>query len=267
MILLKEISIYNSFVKNNEIKREIIRQELKRHGFQTSRNGELLIVIGGDGTFLSAIRKRFEENPIFAGFNTGNLGFLSEFSIDKIDEFIKVLKNKDYWIQEFPVYEVRLKEAKGEIVEYFVNDLVVERRGTRILHMGVHVNEKEACSISGDGVVFSTSLGSTGYGMSIGGSIAMDVSGFLQLSPISPVQSRAYQSLSNSLLFNDNNHFTIFPSYKKQRPFRIVCDGKEIKSQNVRFIEISKTTHTVRILRTNHYDPLQNIKHKILDDE
>lgn len=264
---MKEISIYNSFVKNNDAKREVLRQQLKQHGFQTSRNGDLLVVIGGDGTFLSAIRKRFEENPVFAGFNTGNLGYLSEFLIDKVDEFIKVLKNKEYWIQEFPVYEVRLKDSKGEIIDYFVNDLVVERRGTRILHMGIHANEKEVCSISGDGVIFSTSLGSTGYGMSAGGSIAMDIDNLLQLTPISPVQSKAYQSLSNSLLFKDDNNFTIFPNYKKQRPFRIVCDGKEIKSQNVRFVEVSKTAHTVRILRTNKYDPFQNIKNKILDDE
>lgn len=265
---MKEISIYNSFVKNNDAKRELLRQQLKQHGFHTSRNGDLLVVIGGDGTFLSAIRKRFEENPIFAGFNTGNLGYLSEFAIDKVDEFIKVLQNQDYWIQEFPVYEVRIKENKGEIIEYFVNDLVVERRGTRILHMGVHVNEKEVCSISGDGLVMSTSLGSTGYGMSTGGAIAMDIGNLLQLSPISPVQSKAYQSLSNSLLFKDDSKFTIFPNYKKQRPFRIVCDGKEIKSQSaIRSVEISKTAHTVRILRTKNYDPLQNIKNKILDDE
>jgi NAD+ kinase len=264
---VREISIYNSFVKNNDVKREMLRQQLKQNGFTTSRNGDLLIVIGGDGTFLSAIRKRFEENPVFVGFNTGNLGFLSEFDIDKVDEFIKVLKRDDYWIQEFPVYEVRLKEPKHEIVEYFVNDLVIERRGTRILHMGVHVGEKEVCSISGDGLVLSTSLGSTGYGMSLGGAIAMDCGPLLQLNSIAPVQSRAYQSLSNTLLFKDDSTFTVFPNYKKQRPFRIVCDGKEIQSKNTRFVEVSKTKHVVRVLRSRHYDPLMNTKAKILDDE
>lgn len=263
---MEKISIYNSFTKNNDSVRELIKQQLKQNGFKSGRDGELLIVVGGDGTFLSAIRKRFMENPIFVGFNTGNLGFLSEFTVDKLDEFLSILKNKDYYIQEVPVYEVRIKEGKQERIDYFVNDLVIERKSTRILHMSVHVNEKELCTISADGVILSSSLGSTGYNRSAGGAIILDASDTLQITPIAPVQSRAYQSLDSPVILNNSNNFTIFPSYKKLRSFRVVCDGKEIKCNQARFIDVKQSPYTVQILRSKKYNDAFNVKHKIFNE-
>lgn len=264
---MKKISIYNSFIKDNNNKRDLLTSKLRQSGFNTGSDGDILIVVGGDGTFLSAIRKRFEKNPVFVGFNTGNLGYLSEFTIDNIDEFLKILKRDEYYIEHLPVYEVKMKENGEEKIEYFVNDLTIERKSTRILHMSVHVNDENLCSISADGIVISTSLGSTGYNMSTGGSIILDNKELLQISPIAPVYSKAYQSLSSSIVLSDENEITIFPNYKKQREFRIVCDGKEIKVKNPRFLEIRKSEHEVRILRSKKYSPLEQLKTKILREE
>jgi len=265
---MKKISIYNSFMNDNNHKREYLQNKLKQNGFITGGEGELLIVIGGDGTFLSAIRKRMEQNPVFVGFNTGNLGYLSEFTIDNVDEFIHMLKRGDYYIQHLPVYEVKIKENGEEKTEYFVNDLVVERKSTRILHMSVHVNDKSLCSISADGVIISSALGSTGYAMSAGGAISLDCEDILQVSPIAPVSSSAYRSLTSSILLNNENEITIFPNYKKQREFRVVADGKEIKTKSLpRFIEIKKSDKELRILRSKKFHRMENLRHKILDEE
>jgi len=264
---MRKVSIYNSFMNDNNNKREYLKNKLKVNGFSTSQNGELLIVIGGDGTFLSAIRKRLDQNPIFVGFNTGNLGFFSEFTMDKVDEFIQMLKRREYYIENIPVYEVRMRENGEERIEYFVNDLVVERKSTRILHMSVQVNEKNLCSVSADGLIISSALGSTGYNVSAGGAISLDCENILQLTPISPVTSKAYQSLSDSIILSNRNELTIFPNYKKQREFRMVCDGKEIKSKNPRFIEIKKSNKEIRILRSKKFNPIQHLRNKMFDSE
>lgn len=264
---MKNISIYNSFIKNNQNKREFILSKLRRHGFTSSKNGDLLLVIGGDGTFLSAVQKRLRQNPIFVGFNAGNLGYFSEFTMDDIDNFIEILVKKDYWIENIPVYEVRMKESDGEKTAFFVNDLVIERKSTRILHMSVQLNDEKLCSISGDGVVVSTPLGSTGYNMSVGGAISLDNDSFYQLTPIAPVVSKAYQSIKNSIVFKNTDELTIFPNYKKQRTFRIVCDGKEIRGKNVRFVEVRKTNQYIRILRSNKFKKTEHLRNKIFNLE
>lgn len=264
---MKKISIYNSFIKDNNNKRDYFTSKLRQNGFKTGGDGDILIVIGGDGTFLSAIRKRLDQNPIFVGFNTGNLGYLSEFTIDQMDEFVRMLKKEEYYIEKLPVYEVKLKENGEERIEYFVNDIVIERKSTRILHMSLHINDEKLCSISADGVIVSSALGSTGYNMSAGGAIIVDPKDNLQIAPIAPVFSKAYQSLSSSIIVGDQNEITIFPNYKKQREFRIVCDGKEIKMKNPRFVEIKKSEHCVQILRSKKFEPISHLKSKILREE
>lgn len=260
---MKTISIYNSFIKNNDSKRDYIANQLKANGFRTSRNGELLIVIGGDGTFLSAVQKRFAENPVFVGFNTGNLGFFSEFSTDRIDDFVTMIKKGEYVIQHIPLYQVRIKEQSNEITEVFMNDLTIERKSTKILHMGVHIDKQELGSISGDGIVLASGIGSTGYNLSCQGALSLENDGLLQLTPISPVSSKAYHSIERSVVFKDQKSIDIFPNFKKQRPFRIVVDGREVRTNtDVRFIEVFKSSFSVRILRTKKFNALKQIKDK-----
>ena len=263
---MKRVSIYNS-AKDNQTKREVVSNKLKQNGFITTRNGEMLIVIGGDGTFLSAVRKRFDQDPVFVGINAGNLGFFSEYSMDQLDEFIKMLKREDYWIQDIPVYEVHYKENNKDKVEYFMNDFVVERKSTLVLHMGVQVNETSVGTFSGDGLIFSTNLGSTGYNLSAGGAASLMTEPFLQLTPVASLRSRAYQSFPNAMLLNYDSEITIFPNLKKKRPFRLVCDGKEIRTKNIRYVEVKKSKKVVRVLRTKDFNPITHLKNKMVDFE
>lgn len=264
---MKKFSIYSSFTKDNKEKREELKKELKAHGFKPNRDGELLIVIGGDGTFLSAIRKRYEENPIFVGFNTGNLGFFSEFTLDKCDQFISMLKKGDYRIDELPLYEIRYKEDGVEKSEYFFNELSIERKSTRALHMVVQKNGKKLCHIDGDGVIISSSIGSTGYNLSAGGPIVTKKDRIL-VTPNNPLPvSDAYQSIQDSIILRNDCELTVFPSYKKQRPLRLVCDSREIRlEENVKYVTIRKAPFPIRFLRTKNFNDLANIRHKFLDE-
>jgi NAD+ kinase len=263
--LLRKISIYNSFIQQNQENRDYLTDLLKENGFSTSRNGELLMVLGGDGTFLSAVRKRFKQNPIFVGFNTGNLGYFSEFTIEDAPYFLEILKTKNYWIQNVPVYEVRYKDGTEEVMDFFINDLVLERKSTRILHMGIDINDKPFCTASSDGIIISTTVGSTGYNLSAGGSICVECGNLLQLTPIAPVLSKAYHSLQHPVVVHDHCKFTLYPNFKKARSFRVVCDGRELKTNDVESIEISKTNRFIRILRSERFQSLKNIQHKIFD--
>lgn len=262
---MKKISIYNA--KDNQSKRELIAHKLKQSGFFTTRNGELLIVVGGDGTFLSAVMNRFDQNPIFVGFNAGNLGFFSEYSMDDLDEFIRMLQKEEYWIQEYPLYEVHYKENNQMKVEYFLNDAVIERKGSHALHMGVLVDDQSIGTVSADGIIFSTAIGSTGYNMSAGGAISLSSKPFLQMKTVAAIHSSAYKSIPNGIILDDESDITVFPTIKKQRPLRIVCDGKEIRTKNVRYVEIKKSTETFRVLRSNNYNHITHMKAKIMPNE
>lgn len=263
---MKKVSIFNSDIKDNAAKRLEIEEKLKKRGFITTREGELLIIIGGDGTFLSAVRKRMPYNPVCVGFNTGNLGYFSEFTLDDFDYFLKILENEEYYIEEIPVYEVRYKDENKIKTEYFINDFVVERATPKILHMGVNIGNEQIGTFSADGVVFATNMGSTGYNMGLGGSIVASEKDLIQISSIAPVSSKSYKTLQNSIIIDGSNELTIYPNLKKRREFRMVCDGREIRSRNTKFIEIKKSEKKVRMFRTKKYSKIEQIKTKIMDN-
>ena len=58
-------------------------------------------------------------------------------AIEDFDKFLGILEREEYYIEEVPVYEVRYKDDNKIKTEYFINDFVVERETTRVLHMGI----------------------------------------------------------------------------------------------------------------------------------
>ena len=93
---------YNNLDKSIETK-NILVEKLLNSDFEVSEqieeNTELIISIGGDGSFLQTVHKfDFVDIPVIA-INTGHLGFFAELSPDKIDTFINAYKNKEYLIE------------------------------------------------------------------------------------------------------------------------------------------------------------------------
>lgn len=264
---MRTISIYNNYLPHNQDRRELLEGKIKKNGFGTGRDGEFMFVIGGDGTFLKAIQRNMKNNPIFIGINTGNLGFLSEFNFNDVDNIFDMIKKKDFWLQTIPIFEAIVTTKNQMKRFYFVNDVVIERKSTRIIHSDIHINDQKLTSLSGDGLVISSSLGSTGYGIAAGGSISYDCDNIMQLTPLHPVNTSAYRSLMKSVILNTTNEVTFYPSFKKQRPFRVVCDGNEIKIKDIRSVVIKKSPFSVRVLRSKHYQNTDNIRGKILDSE
>lgn len=261
---MRTISIYNNYLPDNQDRRELLSDKIKNNGFATGRDGEFMFVIGGDGTFLKAIQRNMRDSPVFIGINTGNLGYLSEFDFNDVDDIFEMIKKKQYWLQNVPIFEavVTMKDQVKRL--YFVNDLVVERKSTRIIHTDVHINEERFCSLSGDGLVVSTSIGSTGYAIAASGSISYDCDDVMQLTPLHPVNTSAYRSFSKTVLLKTSNEVSIHPSFKKKRPFRIVCDGNEIKLRDVRSVAVKRSPFNAKILRSKGYKNTDNIKGKIL---
>jgi len=264
---MKTISIYNNFLKHNQLKREQLEHRIKNKGFNTGRDGEYIFVLGGDGTFLRAIQRNFykKPTPTFIGINTGNLGFLSEFSFQDTNRILEMIIKDTYDIERVPLYQIDIHFTSNRKRRlHFLNDISFEREGTKIIHCGVKVNNKKLGNFSGDGVIISTPIGSTGYAMSAKGAIAYDCKEHLQLTPSNPIISKAYQSITNSILFNDKNTLEIFPNTKKKRRIRVVVDGREISEGDISKVVISKSPKTVSFLRSDKFDRFANFKNKIL---
>ncbi len=134
---------------------------------------DIVVVLGGDGTLLNAARLTSQvQVPIF-GVNVGHLGFLTEVETDGLFPAMERLLAGDYALEERMLITASINRAGVEIANYVaLNDFVVTR-GTfaRIIDLSIYVDAQHVTDYSADGVIVSTSTGSTAYSLSAGGPI------------------------------------------------------------------------------------------------
>lgn len=120
---IKKIKLFvNDNLKSNRIAREV-KEKLEENKFVIVDEGyDLAIAIGGDGSFLRMVKKTaFNSKCYYVGINVGTLGFAQEVSIDKIDEFIKILKSGEFVAEDIGVQEVIIKTKKNIIEHFSIN--------------------------------------------------------------------------------------------------------------------------------------------------
>jgi NAD+ kinase len=154
---------------------------------------DLLITLGGDGTFLWGARMVAERGVPVLGVNLGHMGFLTSITLNGIEASFERLFNGESLLDSRSTLDARVVGADGEEGGRYLalNDFVIHKRGmarvTRLeLLVGEGGDQEEIGRFSGDGVVLSTPTGSTAYSLSAGGPIVAPRMGCILVTPICP---------------------------------------------------------------------------------
>lgn len=152
---------------------------------ELSDGTDMLLSIGGDGTFLSASALVAGSGIPVAGVNLGRLGFLSE---NRPEDVARAILSGDYTVEDRTLLELASSPDFDLPEEYHhaLNEMTVHRSGPSMLEVEVSVDGVLLPSYWADGLVISTSSGSTAYSLSVGGPIVLPQSRVLIISPISP---------------------------------------------------------------------------------
>lgn len=144
---------------------------------------DFLISVGGDGTLLSVVRRSFKfEKPVL-GINLGTLGFLTDISMEQLEEFLIDFKNGIYKIDKRMMIEGSVNLNK--FVAF--NDIVISRKSiSSMIKIDANIDNKPFNSYYGDGVIISTPTGSTAYNLSVGGPIVYPLTDAFIITPIAP---------------------------------------------------------------------------------
>lgn len=150
---------------------------------------DLIVVIGGDGTFLSIARLMREKSTPVMGVNMGQLGFLTEIKRSEAGETLQGLFNGERpLISRRTLLEVTL-ERRGKVIFKgpVVNDAVISKGAiARIIGLQVYVNGKWAHTVRADGIIVSTPTGSTAYSLAAGGPFIDPALAAIVMTPVCP---------------------------------------------------------------------------------
>jgi NAD+ kinase len=150
---------------------------------------DFIIVLGGDGTYLSAARLMRERSLPILGINMGTLGFLTEVRKEEVHDVLnRILTTGKFHVSERVMLEVNvIRKGKVILNDLVVNDAVVSKGAiARIIGVKIDVNGEWANTVRADGMIISTPTGSTAYSLAAGGPIVMPQLGCMLLTPICP---------------------------------------------------------------------------------
>ena len=149
---------------------------------------DILVVLGGDGTFLRAARAVIEVDVPLLGINLGKVGFLSKAEATELEAVLGKLVAGEYTIDERMALQARIKPAGREATgppHHALNDVVVARGAlARVCRLDVEIGPSHLATFIADGLVVSSPTGSTGYSFSAGGPVVDPLSRNLIVTPI-----------------------------------------------------------------------------------
>ena len=149
---------------------------------------DLVIVLGGDGTIISAARACAQRGGIpVLGVNFGRVGFLSELEPGDVAESLPLYLDGSCWIDERAMLQAEVPDASGKTTCIALNDVVVARGAEpHVIRVKVWVDGFEYNTTVADGVIISTATGSTAYNLAAGGPILHPQVRSCVLTPIAP---------------------------------------------------------------------------------
>jgi NAD+ kinase len=146
---------------------------------------DMVLSVGGDGTFLEAVSQVRNSGIPVAGVNTGRLGFLSNIH-DNIEFSVIKIIGGEYRIVERSLLElVEPKEVMGR-TNVALNDITIQKADLNMITIRVHVDNTYLNTYWADGLIISTATGSTAYNLSTGGPILSPSDDSIIISPLSP---------------------------------------------------------------------------------
>ena len=252
-----------------------LTEKLDKAGFKPVRDSidgaELIIVIGGDGSFLRTLQKYDFPDVPYVGVNTGHLGFFQELSPDDLDEFVSKYQAGEFQKQCYRTVSGCVEYEGGKRSLRALNEIVVKTADSRLAHLNIYIGDSLVEKFYGDGVIISTPAGSTAYNYALGGSIVDPRLDLIQLTPLAPVHTTAYRSFTSGIVLPPGLPARIFPdsdyvydSGATEREIIIAIDGYELRLSRIKSIEASLSEQSVTLLRFKNYEFWTTVKQKLL---
>ena len=224
----------------------------------TDASADVVIVLGGDGTFLRAVHE-FPDTPIL-GFNLGGLGYLSSVGERDFEPALAMLAKGAFVISERSMLEVRLPRGRTAAA---LNDVVIVREMTgHAAEIDLKADGRLAAHYLADGLVIATPTGSTAYSLSAGGPVLMPDSRCFVVTPMNP-----HALAVRPLVVNDSVVLTATSCRKVNGAAEktgVYADGLSLcLLGGGESVEIRRSGKTAKLVGLEGYDPYEVLGRKL----
>jgi len=222
-------------------------------GAHIKENADLVVVLGGDGTLISAVRILGKKDTPILGVNLGRLGFLTEHRDDEVVAALEQVFKGNYSLERrmklhSHIYDNGISSFEMDCL----NDICINKSDVaRIIEIEVYIDDKFVNTYRADGLIFSTPTGSTAYNLAAGGPIVQPGLESIIITPICP------HSLTNRPIVVSNDSKIYVKVLNEDEKVSITYDGQfsmNLDANKKVYIQKSETfTNLVIPSNKNYY--------------
>jgi len=229
-------------------------------GREMAARADALVVLGGDGTLLSASHLLDKPVPVL-GVNFGTLGFLTEITMPELFPALEGVLRGEYRFEERSMLRARVvRRDEPEVVGDVLNDMVITKAAlSRIIELEVSVGGLFVSSFRADGLIVSSPTGSTAYNLAAGGPILHPALAAIVLTPICP------HMLSNRpLVIGDESLVEVRLRAAREGEVHITFDGQRgFPLDRADVVAVTRSPRTLRLVKAPDRDYYEVLRTKL----
>lgn len=220
---------------------------------------DVFFTIGGDGTMLDIVTIICDTGIPVIGINFGRLGFLASVNKSDIAAAVDAVVAKRYTLDSRELLKIDSEAKLFGNNNYALNDITIHKRDdAAMITMHAYLNGEFLNSYWGDGIIISTSTGSTAYSLSCGGPIIFPQSDSIAITPVSP------HNLNVRPIVIPDSSILTFEVETRSANYLISCDSRtEVIDKAIKF-DICKAGFQLNLLRLDNESYLTTLRNKLL---
>ena len=220
---------------------------------------DLVLSMGGDGTFLKAASYVGNKNTPILGINTGRLGFLADVSPEEMEETFKDIYKGNYKLEDRSILQAF---SEGQPLKGYpcgLNEIaILKRDSSSMITIHTSINGAYLTTYQADGLVISTPTGSTAYSLSIGGPIIVPHSKTIAITPVAP------HSLNvRPIVINDDWEITLDVESRSHN-FLVAIDGRSETCREGTRLTIRKADYKIKVVKRPNHVFFHTLRNKMM---
>jgi len=220
---------------------------------------DLFLTLGGDGTLLDMVTVIGATGIPIIGINFGRLGFLASVNKSDIAAAINAVVNKQFTLDSRELLSLNSELAIFGKDNFALNDITIHKRDdSAMITTHVFLNEEFLNSYWGDGIIISTSTGSTAYSLSCGGPIIFPESNSMVLTPVAP------HNLNVRPIVLPDSCTLSFEVECRSANYLVSCDSRTAVIEKTMRFRVKKAGFKLNLIRLNNESYLSTLRNKLL---
>ncbi len=222
-------------------------------------SADMVVCMGGDGTFLDVAGRVGDKQIPILGINTGRLGFLASFSPEDIKEVVNVICTGNYSVHNHSVLQLSCDDMDLQGYPFALNEIAILKHDiASMISISTHIDGEYLTTYQADGLIVGTPTGSTAYSLSVGGPIIVPQSDTISLTPVAP------HSLNvRPIVLCDNSEIEICVESRSHN-FLVSIDGRSCSYPDRINLRIKRAPYVVKVVTRKGQGFFSTLRRKMM---